>query len=423
MQTTSARQAWKSLASKIHPQLPLTTRESQQLLNLLTTSFRTHLDREHPTAPSEPPPASTSTQLIQVEQSRRLPSSYDSASEHIDSILSNPLFARKPSRRGSDSAVTNALNDPVAWFLDQAAIGAADVSKASLCIDLCKRRQSNTKLPRDSLSGSHQRPASMIAEWLRTSGEETSREFLIYHPPVRTALGKTVYRYDNHLVAKLAPLLLAEDNLAPLWRWYTYEPENGDALKQAEVSPFKAQLLRTMVDAARTRDEAFAIFQYAFQMADAGKRNGYATSLGKAAAYLVNAIVADHQVQCTPELYEQFALSTGSFVWKPVVQAMLCLYHPTEPDPQPILKIVKSPDSFLASAQSKSSRRRFVVRMCLGAAQQLIKEGKLADAQIVMNFAKEYFGDLVLVKYKSSHISRIKEEKKNIALLDGFLAT
>ena len=53
MHALAARRAFGSLASKIHPQLPLTPRESQQLLNLLTTSFRSHLDREHPTAPSE----------------------------------------------------------------------------------------------------------------------------------------------------------------------------------------------------------------------------------------------------------------------------------------------------------------------------------------------------------------------------------
>lgn len=39
----------KSLISKIHPQLPLNARESDQLLNILKTSFRKHLDVVHPT--------------------------------------------------------------------------------------------------------------------------------------------------------------------------------------------------------------------------------------------------------------------------------------------------------------------------------------------------------------------------------------
>ncbi|KAK7191348.1 hypothetical protein DPSP01_003040 [Paraphaeosphaeria sporulosa] len=428
MQAAVARRALSSLASKIHPQLPLTPRESQQLLNLLTTSFRSHLDREYPAGPSEAPPASTTTQLVKVEQSRRLSSSYDSASEHIDSILSNPLFARKPSRRGSDSAAANALNDPFAWFLDQAAIGTADIPKAALCLDLLQRAQNKTKGRRGSISNGDRRPASVIAEWLRTSGEETSKAFLISQLPAKGAPRRS-------LVNRLVPLLLTEGNHAPLWRWYTYEPEEGDMLNQAQLSPFKCQLLKEMVNGARTRDEAFAIFQHAFQLAEAGKNKAYVNSLQVAGARLVDLIVADSQIPCTPELYEQFALSTHGwlFAWKPVVQAMLCLCHPTNPDPQPALKIIKNADSFLASTHSKPSRQRFFVRMCLGAAQQLIKEEKLADAQIAMQFTKEHFEDLVLIKYHSSaphqtnrgvsEQKKTQDEKRNIALLDGFLAT
>ncbi|KAF2444851.1 hypothetical protein P171DRAFT_285042 [Karstenula rhodostoma CBS 690.94] len=428
MQAAAARRAFSSLASKIHPQLPLTPRESQQLLNLLTTSFRSHLDREYPAGPSEAPPPSTTTQIVKVEQPRRLPSSYDSASEHIDSILSNPLFARNPSWRGSDSAAANALKDPLAWFLDQAAIGTADISKATLCLDVLQTSQNKPKGRRSSLSNKDGRPASMIAEWLRTSGEETSKDFLISLPVTKGAPRRS-------LVNRLVPLLLAEGNHAPLWRWYAYEPEEDGILSQAQISPFKCQLLKEMINAARTRDEAFAIFQQAFQLAEAGKRSAYVNSLQVAGARLVDMIVADPQVQCTPELYERFALSTNGwlFAWKPVVQAMLCLCHPTQSDPQPGLKIIKNPDSFLASTHSKPSRQRFFVRMCLGTAQQLLKEEKFAEAQIAMQFTKEHFADLVLIKYHSSsphHITRgvseknkTREEKKNIALLDGLLAT
>lgn len=425
MQAAAARRALSSLASKIHPQLPLTPRESQQLLNLLTTSFRAHLDREHP-GPSDAPPPSTTTQLVEVEQSRRLPSSYDSASEHIDSILSNPLFARNPYRRGSNSAAANALNDPLAWFLDQAAVGTADISKAALCLDLLHRSPSKSKGRRGSLSNSDPRPGSMIAEWLRTSGEDVSKDFLLSLPATK---GK------RSLVHRLAPLLFAEGNHAPLWRWYAYEPEEGGALNQAQISPFKCLLLKEMINGARTRDEAFATFQQAFQLAGSGERKDYVKSLQVAGARLVDMIVANPHVPCTPKLYEQFALSTHAwlFAWKPVVQAMLCLCHPTEPDPQPALKIIKNSDSFLASTHSKPSRQRFFVRMCLGAAQQLIKEDKFADAQIAMQFIKEHFEDLVLIKYHSNPphpiVRGVSEEKKkveeqrNIALLDGFLVT
>ena len=37
--SAASRRAFSYLASKIHPQLPLSPRESQQLLNLLTTTL------------------------------------------------------------------------------------------------------------------------------------------------------------------------------------------------------------------------------------------------------------------------------------------------------------------------------------------------------------------------------------------------
>jgi hypothetical protein len=428
MQPAAARRAFSSLASKIHPQLPLTARESQQLLNLLTTSFRSHLDREYPAGPSEAPPSSTTTQIVKVEQHRRPPSSYDSASEHIDSILSNPLFARRPLRRGSDSAAANALKDPLAWFLDQVAVGTADMSKASLCLDVWQRSQTKTKGRRGSLSNGDGRPASMIAEWLRTSGEESSKNFLISLPATNGAPRRS-------LLHRLVPLLLAEGNHAPLWRWYTYKPEDASILSKAQTTPFKGQLLKEMINAARTRDEAFAIFQQAYILAETGKRNADVKSLQVAGARLVDMIVADSQVSCTPELYEQFALSTHGwlFTWKPVVQAMLCLCHPKDPDPQPGLKIIRNPDSILVPTLLKQSRQKFLVRMCLGVAQQLVKEEKFAEAQIAMQFTKEHFSDLVMVKYhpssqhpinqKISDKEKTREERRNIALLDRLLIT
>ncbi|KAF1978622.1 hypothetical protein BU23DRAFT_450155 [Bimuria novae-zelandiae CBS 107.79] len=422
MQAAATRRAFSSLASKIHPQLPLTPRESQQLLNLLTTSFRSHLDREHPAGPSEAPLPSTTTQLARVEYGRRAPSSYDSASEHIDSILSNPLLARRPQRRGSDSAAAELLKDPLAWFLDQVAIGTANVAKASLCVDVLQRNQSKNSARRGSLSSNDQRPASMIAEWLRTSGEESSKDFLV----VPNTKGVT----RRALALKLVPMLLAEGNTAPLSRWYSYNPDTDGLLTEAQVAPFKVALLGQMIMSARTRDEAFTMFLRAYQLAEADKQSASGRqlkSLQVAGGRLVDQIVANTQAPCTPELYDSFALTTQGWLlsWKPVVQAMLCLCHPTQPDPQPGLKLMKnSPEDIIGPTRLKQSRQKFLVRMCLGVAQQLLKEEKFADAQVAMEFTKEHFADLVLIKYdpddkqKVSPKGNVKEEKKNMALLD-----
>src|SRR5690348_15716553 len=104
MQSAASKRVLSTLASKIHPQLPLSPRESQQLLTLLTTSFRAHLDREHPLPESsqnrhtQKPTGSNARRASSPAQAT---SSYASATQHIDSILTNPLFAVKPRRRGS----------------------------------------------------------------------------------------------------------------------------------------------------------------------------------------------------------------------------------------------------------------------------------------------------------------------------------
>ena len=431
MHALAARRAFGSLASKIHPQLPLTPRESQQLLNLLTTSFRSHLDREHPTAPSDRLLPTTSTELACVEQPRRLPSSYDSAADHIGSILANPLFARRPQRRASDASAAVAadvLKDPLAWFLDHVALGTADVAKASLCIHMLRKTQSKPNARRRSLSQSNPgaRPASIIAEWLRTSGAEASKDFMAI-PMTANGLPK------ESLVHTLVPMLLAEGNQTPLWRWYSCECTQNDTLTAAQVAEFKAQLLKQMVASTRTRDEALAVFLQACRQVGADKSpvtGPWLKSLQVVGSHLVNQIVANTQVPCTPALYEEFALSTQSWLltWKPVVQAMLCLCHPTQPDPQPALGLIRHPDSIIGPTMLKQSRQKFMVRMCLAAAQQLIKEEKFSDAQLAMEFTKEHFSDMVLMKYrpanqKASVQKKMAEEKKNVALLDRLLLT
>ena len=353
-----------------------------------------------------------------------MPSSYDSAADHIGSILSNPLFARRPQRRASDSAAADVLKDPLAWFLDHVALGTADVAKASLCIHVLRKTQS--KPNRVSPSNPGRMPASIIAEWLRTSGAETSKDFMAI-PMTSSGLP------GESLVHKLVPMLLAEGNQAPLWRWYSYKSEHGVVLTAAQEAEFKSQLLKQMVVSAHTRDEAFTMFLQAYRLvrADESPATGpWLKSLQVVGGRLVNQIVANTQIPCTTELYEKFALSTQSWLlsWKPVVQAMLCLCHPTQPDPQPALALIKHPDSIIGATMLKQSRQKFLVRMCLATAQQLIKEEEFADAQLAMEFTKEHFSDLVLMKYHSvnqkiSAQDKIAEEKKNMAMLDRLLLT
>ncbi|GAB1194588.1 hypothetical protein APSETT444_003834 [Aspergillus pseudonomiae] len=78
--------------SKIHPPLPRTPRESQQLLKALTSSFRRQLDREYP--PSVPSDRDASNDRTPENPH----SSVHATDRHLRAILENPLFRVVPSK-------------------------------------------------------------------------------------------------------------------------------------------------------------------------------------------------------------------------------------------------------------------------------------------------------------------------------------
>ncbi|KAK4895072.1 hypothetical protein LTR28_001978, partial [Elasticomyces elasticus] len=155
----STVQAFKSLASKIHPQLPLTPRESQRLLNALTTSFRQHLDKGH--AGTEVEGLTKSENLskrghgdVHVGMPK---SSSVSAATHLETILTNPLLSRIPSKSvvavSPDGASLSSSKEPqrtlIDAFEDVAAQGAATVETAAYALQTIKRQLS--KLPADAV--------------------------------------------------------------------------------------------------------------------------------------------------------------------------------------------------------------------------------------------------------------------------------
>jgi hypothetical protein len=100
----------KKWLSVLHPQIPLSDRESGRLLNAITGSFRARLDEVHPTRAHDPPPDGKA-QLSRIEQqasqvqfrsvtaktsdapSHHFASAVESADRHLASVLTSPLFA------------------------------------------------------------------------------------------------------------------------------------------------------------------------------------------------------------------------------------------------------------------------------------------------------------------------------------------
>jgi hypothetical protein len=389
MQSAASKRMLGTLASKLHPQLPLSPRESQQLLTLLTTSFRAHLDREHPT------PEARHTQKPAGSSGQRSPSpirtssSYASATRHIDSILTNPLFAVKPSRRASGPAAVDVLRDPAAWFMDQIATGAATLPRAVMCLELLDMTgEASSRLHNGKTT------AFRLAEWLQSSGLDSSREFVSLHTSKQGSGSKSMH--------KLIALLFADGETAAPWRWFIRPDEQRikeTKLDAKTVFKFRQQLLWKMVSARnQSLDQGLAVFMQAFRMAE---NQGIETAyhiLRPAGAHLVNRIISTPDSTMAPELYHSFLLSSRRWLsnWGSAVESILWLHHPTQRSASPGLRFLQDPVGAVTHVHGPQGRRLLLVQLCLGVARQLLEEERYVEALVAMQFSKEHFADLVL---------------------------
>lgn len=425
MQSAASKRVLSTLASKLHPQLPLTPRESQQLLTLLTTSFRAHLDREHPVPQNRHAQKPGGSNGQRSPSPTRAPSSYASATRHMDSILTNPLFAVKPHRRASDPAAVDVLRDPVGWFIDQIATGAATLPKVAVCLDLLEITPEAT-----SRLYNGKTRASVLAEWLRSSGLDTSRDFVELHT------SKQRQGFSLKALERLVALLFAEGEAAAPWRWFIRPQEQRvkeTSLELKKVENFRQHLLWRMVytQANRSLSEGLVVFMQAFRMAEvAGLESSY-TVLRPAGAHLVNRITATPEHSIDPNLYESFLASSSRWLgtWSPAVEAMLWLHHSTQKTAAPALQYIRDPSGAIRHVHEKQSRRHFLVQLSLGVARQLVEEEKYTEAQVAMQFTKDHFADLVLSRPgaaaapPTSTRSKAQHERDNLELLDQLIPT
>ncbi|KAA8567263.1 hypothetical protein EYC84_010298 [Monilinia fructicola] len=180
---TLFRQLPALLKFKLHQPLPLTQRESTQLLELLTTSFRQQLDSEH--GPSDIGPG---TNHVKVDASplhkqhensraRRLSDSgHKHTDRHLKSILTNPLFSQRTQRSEPGSP-----QDPMDTFDRAAARGMMTLNYAKAILIAKKRQlQSSHETLEDSMKRSG--AGLKILKWLTSSGLTQNAQFLLQDP-------------------------------------------------------------------------------------------------------------------------------------------------------------------------------------------------------------------------------------------------
>lgn len=189
---------WKSFIDKLHPQLPLTTKESQRLLTALTSSFRRHLDEAHPTPSAEEERKAKVGEVgVAKPQTRTWHSSASHADKHLASVLTNPLFVKGGKRLDYASAkvalARDPSKDPIELLEEYQQQHAATVPIATMCL---QSFMASLKVltPKEKLARIQEiEPGRRTFVWLLQSG---------FHNTIHTADNLDLQDLLTHLLVK-----------------------------------------------------------------------------------------------------------------------------------------------------------------------------------------------------------------------------
>jgi len=390
-------QAFKYLASKIHPQVALSEPESKRLLGALTSSFRRQLDAAYPS------PTSRHGNDVRTEERSRnagLTAGTSATDSLLASVLTSPLLAgahdhggRSYMRKGRTNAVAH--EEPISVFRKYVSQGAATLDVALACLSAFRSTL--------SLMASHQRKARVmevqagktVLDWLQSSSYTSS----------------DVFAGDLRLVELLVDSLVAEGQEEAVWTFMARVDDKVTAPRptkgSSRICP-PAFLLRSLVmahiscDVAGGREAAIAAFLRAIDVSQspAFAQIPRGLFLCRAGAYLVRLLsteaVATVSNPTYVALFDQFVRSCS--LWRPPAHAqhsvaMLMLYHPTSPSALPGLDYVRylNTNPGHALLLPDSPRRQVTLRYLFKIVQGLRAQGFDDDAVWVMDFMRKHF--------------------------------
>lgn len=328
--------------SSIHHPLPRTPRESQQLLNALTSSFRRQLDHEYPT-PVAPERANKGG-----EQSVRADSAAHMADKHFETILENPLFRVTPlkeRKQGVTDYQERMTKEPMVVFDEWVASGLMTNGRLALCL------KSQYILSTTGKHNKHDRTEALKAT---KAGSKVVSWWFASEPSVR----ETFFAH-REATKYLFKFLVAEGMQDTIMGWLrTFldpDTEAASKLHHPDTSlPFLSRLadfLHAEVECGRGLGSAVTYFIQSCQLASilAGKPNGEYSETQwrklKFAGIRLNRLVVRHyhaQVTKLPvSAYEKYMKFMSAIAHNNILNEALFLYHPTRPEAGPFLRQVE----------------------------------------------------------------------------------
>jgi hypothetical protein len=386
MKASSIQQAFKSLTSRIHPQLPLSERESQRLLNALTSSFRSqleHHDHNHDAAASTPATAPGPIHHVL--------SSVTATDLHLASILTNPLLSKPVHQQLKAKS-----KHPIALFEDQVAAGRANLVSARLCLEAF--RQSLASLPPAEVKQHVTRYAagSRALRWLWTSAQTHSLAFT----------------RDVRFTNQLAYFLVHEARESALWELIDTPVATSPTLTAKEASLRKGLLLASIIKTHMSApNHSLESALSAFFRAIDTLHTTHA-SVSHAGIYLTQALVKLNHISADQvALYDQFIDAIPRWTKKHPGRAVyrianLVLHHPTAPSADLALDFIRLQLRPLASHPflnpTTASQKSTVFAFFFDTVKLLQKQERFDDALWVMEFMQQRFPEELAPPRRSS---------------------
>ncbi|QSZ29897.1 hypothetical protein DSL72_004415 [Monilinia vaccinii-corymbosi] len=414
---TLFRQLPALLKFKIHQPLPLTQRESTQLLELLTTSFRQHLDSEH--GPSNPSPSTNSTKLgtspshKQHENSRprRLSDSgHKHTDRHLESILTNPLFIKR-----TQTGEPGSTRDPMDTFDRAVGCGMMTLKYAkAILIAKKKQLQSSREILEESMKKSG--AGLKILRWLTSSGLHQNTQLLLQ---------------DQTFGVLLFEFMRAEGYEEIFWEWINKAIHDINATG-AELRGL-AQILRRIVQLTARVEASFntsiSILLRVTEMAKDLRYEKVHSLLKDPGQYVFHSIVVSprHVREATSlESFMTFQQILPVFSIHDVDLHTLDIYSPYHRSPNHFLEFFRQRPS-LQESETEDPERPFehseakkMVSISLMAAKLLLEQNRVSDATWVMEQLRMNYPKLLGIEADIQERKGEVDEASSIQMLESF---
>lgn len=337
---------------KIHAPLPRTPRQSQQLLNSLTSSFRRELDRQHPTsADSNVPNGESSTE-------EHPHSSAHATDKHLRTILENPLFRVAPPRPvASPRSFLNIENsrwakEPMVVLDELVASGSATPGAIAHCLSWQMLLASTHKGEGFVEALRESRAGSRVVSWWHASNPVHRAGIF----PAESFAGSESRTDLGKLLIDLTKFMVAEGLHDTIFDWLRMlKNRNLGNNKRKLTSVFAHKAITTLLGnflKAETvcgggHDSAIQHYLKACELltttTEGDQQLELERALTKAGAFICKSILLDSPEDISPQSYERYAatmLAMGPSTAMLGTTVVLC--HPTQPDPRPFVRYLRN---------------------------------------------------------------------------------